>query len=84
MNKFIIKENPVSDEYEVNQVSDNNESIEDAETTNNHIENNYTINGLNLLCDPKKKKNINIKTNNNLYIDLKSFDLNIDDFNIFF
>ena len=61
MNKFIIKENPVSDEYEVNQVSDNNESIEDAETTNNHIENNYTINGLNLLCDPKKKKKYKYK-----------------------
>ena len=36
MNKFIIKnedeENGVTDEYEVNQVYDNNESIEDTET----------------------------------------------------
>lgn len=86
MNKFIIKnedeENGVTDEYEVNQVYDNNESIEDTETANN-IEN--TLNGLNLLCDTKKKKNMGIRTNiNNLDIDLKTFDLNVDDFKLFF
>lgn len=85
MNKFIIKnendQNIESVKCDINQAL---ETTEETESVNN-IENNYSINGLNLLCDPKKKKNMAIKTNiNDLDIDLKTFDLNVDDFKQFF
>ena len=46
---------------------------------------NYTFNGLNLLCDPRKKKNFNIGkvSSNKFYTDLKNFNIEIDEFKDF-
>lgn len=44
-----------------------------------------SINGLNLLCDPKKKKNLNLTIEKSkLQVDIKKFSINIDDFKSFF
>ena len=69
MNKFIIKsenninaEIPESDLKQTiqsdNLLNDNsqNDNSQQEENSSNTIENTYTLNGLNLLCDPKKKK----------------------------
>ena len=55
MNKFIIK-NENEQSYESVESDINNSLEETNDTQSNNTENNYTINGLNLLCDPKKKK----------------------------
>ena len=45
---------------------------------------NNSFNGLNLLCDPRKKKNNCMKTSTNKFnIDIKSFNIDIEDFKKF-
>lgn len=45
----------------------------------------YMFNGLNLLCDPRKKKNFNIGKSSaeKFNTDLKNFNIDIDEFKIF-
>lgn len=46
----------------------------------------YMFNGLNLLCDPRKKKNFNIgkSTTSKFNTDIKNFNIDIDEFKVFF
>ena len=71
-----------------NILSNDNSSTDNSSTnlsTNNSENIDSTFNGLNLLCDPRKKKNFNIGkvSSDTFYSDLKNFNIEIDEFKKF-